>query len=234
MTQKTTTEVVCNIFNAVKNYLIQRGDIGKILYKKMPDFYCKNPSHEDLYALFINDAKVYRRDVSALINMHHKIDYQEMRMRKIKKAKKNGVEFKEVYDFDEYWSLLVEVLRDKHSTSPTHSISEIKYLKEKFPENIKLYCGFLEEKIISGVVIYETELVAHVQYIASGEVGREVGALDMVIDRLICDIYKDKKFFDFGISTENGGRLLNGGLMSQKEGFGARAFVHDFYEMKIK
>jgi hypothetical protein len=234
MTQKTTTEHVCNIFNAIKNYLMQRGDVSRILYKKIPDFYCENPSHEDLYALFINDAKIYRRDVSALINTSCKIDYQEMRRRKIKKAIKHGVEFKEINDFDEYWSLLSEVLRNKHSTSPTHTLNEIKYLKEKFPKNIKLFCGFIDDKIISGVVVYETELVAHIQYIASGDLGRELGALDMVIDRLLCDVYQNKKFFDFGISTENGGRLLNAGLMSQKEGFGARAFVHDFYEMKIK
>lgn len=61
MTQKTTANYVCDIIGAVKDYLIRRGDVNRIIYKKMPDFYCKNPSHEDLYALFINDATVFRR-----------------------------------------------------------------------------------------------------------------------------------------------------------------------------
>ena len=40
--------------------------------------------------------------------------------------------------------------------------------------------------------------------------------------------------FDFGISTEQGGRYLNEGLIFQKEGFGARTVVYDTYELNIE
>ena len=43
----------------------------------------------------------------------------------------------------------------------------------------------------------------------------------------------DKTYFDFGISTEENGRVLNSGLIDQKEGFGARGVVHDHYELDI-
>ena len=43
----------------------------------------------------------------------------------------------------------------------------------------------------------------------------------------------EKKYFDFGISTEQGGRYLNEGLVFQKEGFGARAVVYDTYAIKL-
>ena len=33
---------------------------------------------------------------------------------------------------------------------------------------------------------------------------------------------------------KNEGRFLNAGLIAQKEGFGARAVVHDFYELEIR
>ena len=46
------------------------------------------------------------------------------------------------------------------------------------------------------------------------------------------DVYKNKKFFDFGISNENEGKIINKGLLKWKESFGARAIVHDFYEVK--
>jgi hypothetical protein len=42
-----------------------------------------------------------------------------------------------------------------------------------------------------------------------------------------------KPFFDFGISTGRPSRVLNRGLIEQKEGFGAHAVVHDSYRMKI-
>jgi hypothetical protein len=40
-------------------------------------------------------------------------------------------------------------------------------------------------------------------------------------------------YFDFGISNERGGRILNEGLADYKEGFGARAVAHDFYELML-
>lgn len=39
--------------------------------------------------------------------------------------------------------------------------------------------------------------------------------------------------FDFGIVNEQQGWYLNKGLATQKEGFGARAIVHDFYKIKL-
>jgi len=72
------------------------------------------------------------------------------------------------------------------------------------------------------------------QYLACSPFGREVGALDYLLDVLVGEIYIDKKYFDFGISTENDGRKLNEGLIAQKEGFGARGFVHDFYKWDLR
>ena len=82
-------------------------------------------------------------------------------------------------------------------------------------------------------MVFENTQIVHTQYLANSIIGRDVGALDFVIDKLINEIYKDKKYFDFGISNENDGRFLNAGLIAQKEGFGARAVVHDFYELMV-
>ena len=60
-----------------------------------------------------------------------------------------------------------------------------------------------------------------------------MGAQDVIIDYLIDDYYKGKKYFDFGISTEKLGQVLNLGLISHKEGFGARATVNDFYQLSF-
>jgi hypothetical protein len=56
----------------------------------------------------------------------------------------------------------------------------------------------------------------------------------VILDFLINSYYSEKTYFDFGISTENEGMRLNEGLMSNKEGFGARAVVHDFYELSLE
>lgn len=87
--------------------------------------------------------------------------------------------------------------------------------------------------MLAGVVMYESDLVGHVQYIASTGEGKNMGALDLIFDFLINEYYRQKPFFDFGISNEKNGLLLNQGLIEQKEGFGARAVVHDQYEIRI-
>ena len=71
---------------------------------------------------------------------------------------------------------------------------------------------------------------------ANSERGREVGALDGLIDHLInliTKVYADKRFLSFGISTEREGQALNEGLLRSKEGFGATGLVHDWYELKL-
>ena len=82
-------------------------------------------------------------------------------------------------------------------------------------------------------MVYETERVAHAQYIAASAEGKALGALDCLFDWLITERYADKAYFDFGISTEQGGTWLNEGLQFQKEGFGARAVVYDAYEIRF-
>lgn len=233
LTQKASTSAVLEIFSALKEYLAS-SSIRKLIYKPIPHIYTSLPSDEDLYALFVNGARLFRRDVSSLIDLNGVVKYTKGRKWTINKAKKAKIEVQETSDFSGFWVLLNEVLQAKHGEKPVHSIAEIDYLRRCYPENIRLFTAIHDEKIIAGAVIYETEFVAHTQYLSNGDIGRELGALDLIIDYLIKDEYKNKKYFDFGISTEESGKFLNKGLISQKEGFGARAIVQDSYELEVK
>lgn len=226
------TETMLELFKALKLFCIEN-NIKKILYKCSPYIYHLRPSEEDLYAIFINDFKLIRRDVSTTIYLFDKIEYQKLRKRAVKKAINNGLIFEQTEDFITFWNILEEVLKEKHDTKPVHSVEEIIKLHNIFPDNIKLFVAKKDKKVLGGTLIFENKQIAHTQYLANSIEGRDLGALDFVIDRLITDIYKDKKYFDFGTSNEEAGRYLNSGLIAQKEGFGARAVVHDFYELKI-
>jgi hypothetical protein len=87
--------------------------------------------------------------------------------------------------------------------------------------------------LLGGVIVYASKNVAHAQYTAASDLGKEVGALDAVFTTLISDVFAGKRYFDFGISTERAGAYLNEGLAENKQGFGARAVVYDFYELEI-
>ena len=230
---KMTTEMMLNVFSNLKLFA-KENKITKIVYKCIPYIYHIKPSEEDRYALFRNDAVLIRRDVTTSIMLMNKIKYQEQRKRAIKKAKKNELIFEESRNYDEYWKILNEVLMLQHTAKTVHSLEEIKTLSMRFPNNIRLFVAKRNGSIIAGTLIYENQDIAHTQYLANSKEGKQIGALDFVIDVLINDIFSTKKYFDFGISNEDNGRYLNTGLIAQKEGFGARAVVHDFYELEIK
>ena len=81
--------------------------------------------------------------------------------------------------------------------------------------------------------MFRSAQVAHAQYIAVGEAGRESGALDGLFEHLIGAHALTHRYFDFGISNTDQGRVLNEGLMRQKEEFGGSAVAHDVYRLAL-
>ncbi|PHR59449.1 MAG: GNAT family N-acetyltransferase [Arcobacter sp.] len=230
---KMKTETMVKIFHELNNFA-KKNDFKKIIYKCMPYIYHLKPSEEDRYALFINKAHLIRRDVTSTINLTEPVRYSKGRKWTVNKAKKENLKIFESTDYKIFWKLLTSVLESSHEVKPVHTLQEIENLTKLFPKNIKLYMiKNIKDEVLSGAIIYENQYIVHTQYLANSDQGRKIGSLDLLIDYLIKDIYKDKKYFDFGISNEDAGKYLNTGLISQKEGFGARAVVQDFYELEI-
>ncbi len=125
-------------------------------------------------------------------------------------------------------------MRERHGVAPVHTATETEYLQSTFPENIRLFVAAKEGRMVAGSLVYVTPLVAHTQYLANSEEGRSCGALDYVVDKLISEVYPEKRYFDFGISTEDGGRILNEGLAAQKQEYGARGVVYNEYLIRIQ
>lgn len=230
--RKMTVQLMLSLFDSLKEY-IQENAIPRVIYKRVPSIYYTYPSDEDLYALFRNNAILTRRDISSTIYLPDRIRFSERRRRGVKNALKNNILVKESKDYDRYIEMLSDILAKYHDAKPVHTMAELRLLADRFPENIKLYAAYQDDRMIAGVVMYLTPKVAHTQYIANSEEGRQCGALDAVMDYLINECYSDKEYFDFGISNENEGRFLNEGLISQKQEFGGRAIVYDFYELKV-
>ena len=208
--------------------------IYEVLYKSIPYIYHIMPAQEDLYAIQYLGGTLIRRDPSSAIDLRYEIKYSSMKKRNIKKAQKSSIEIKTSQDFRGYWGLLTEVLRSKYKVSPVHTLDEITNLKRNFPNNIRLFLATLKDEILAGIVIYETKTVAHTQYLSVSESGKELFALDLLIDYLIKKVYSNKRFFDFGISSIDSGKNLNEGLIGQKEGFGAHTVIHDFYRLDLE
>jgi len=201
-------------------------------YKSFPRFYNVIGCDEVDYSLFLLGAKLYRRDTAIAISLRNRIDFQKRRERAIRKAKKLHVRIAEENSFTLFWNeVLTPNLKERFGVNPVHSLDEINFLGSHFPDNIRQFNAYLNDKIVAGTTIFETTSVAHAQYISSSEEGRKNGGIDLLFSQLIENVFSDKDYFDFGICNEEDGKRLNHGLLDWKEGFGGRAYSHDFYEI---
>jgi len=194
------------------------------------------PSDEMEYVCFLLDANLIRRDAIAILDLSNKIEISRVRKRGIETGKKHDLKIIEEATFDTFWNeLLLPNLKSKYNTNPVHSIKEITYLKSKFPNLIKQFNVYFEDKLVGGVTVFITKNVIHPQYIAGNAAFNTLyGGLDFLYQHLITTVFPDEKYFDFGISNENRGRNVNESLHYWKESFGARTIVQNFYEIETK
>jgi len=232
LSSKTTVLEILDVFEHVNNFLKSEG-VREVIYKAMPHIYQLMPAQEDLYALFRCGAELIGRNISSTIYQHNKIKFVESRKSGIRKAINNSLIVKESLDFEAFWKILDDNLINKYGIKPVHTIQEIEYLHNKFPENIKLYLVSKEGIPLGGTVVYITKQVLHTQYISSNLAGKKFGALDLLFDKLINEIYCKIPIFDFGQSTEQYGNILNDALIFQKEGFGGRGIMYDIYKYNV-
>lgn len=223
---------VLEVFKAVLKYL-QENNIEILRLKTLPNIYTKTPSDVLNYLSFLVKANIYRKDVISVIRPNEK-RFSNDRKKGFKRGLKHKLVIEEVIDFSAFWNeVLVPNLKEKYDILPVHSLEEITLLKEKFPNNIRQFNVYRDSKIVAGATIFETEQVAHVQYISGNTDKNELGSLDYLHIHLIIDMFKEKTYFDFGMSHTNDGKI-NEGLHYWKEGFGAYAVTQDFYEIESK
>lgn len=207
---------------------------SEILYKSVPYIFHRHPAQEDIYFLHnLHNARIVRRDLSCAIHLQSRLKLSKGRKWLLAKARKAGLQVTDSRDWSGFHSLLVDAL-SRHGVTPVHSAVELEYLHSKFPENIKLKTVSHEGVVVAACLLFVFNNVVHTQYLATSEVGKELGALDYIIEHCI-EMSKTAgyDFFNFGISTEQQGRYLNQGLIAQKESFGARGVCVDFYEISL-
>lgn len=208
----------------------------RLVYKAVPWFYHVTPAQDDVYALFRLGARRIRCDLSSTIDLQRRRQVSERRRRSLKKALRAGVEIREGWEYlPAFWQVVTDNLKQKHQAVPVHTLAEATLLAERFPDNIRCVVGLAADDVIAGVLLFTTPVVAHAQYIGSSAVGYELSALDAVFEHCIEQAVSDgKRWFDFGISTESSGLVLNDGLYRFKSEFGGGGTVHEFFEIDLR
>lgn len=225
---------VMRMLDAVCDYYKTKG-CKRLIYKAVPHIYSTSPCEADFYWLIQRGGSIVRRALSTAINLEAPLPFSTLRRRRVKKAQENCVTVARSTDFKGFWGILEKNLSERFGVKPVHSLEEITLLHSRFPSEILLYTATASEELVGGVVVFASRSVAHAQYIAANEYGKEIGALDLIFCTIVSDFQAaDYKWLDFGISTDHSGAHLNEGLLMQKEGFGGRSVCYDTYMLNLR
>lgn len=220
-----------------RSWLCYMSDCGivNVDYKPLPTIYHLYPSQEDHYALFRSGARLTEVNLSEALQPLCNPGFNTLQRRHLRKAASEitvgeALGEKEIGVFH---MVLCECLRERHGAMPVHTLDELLRLRDAFPENIRVFIARAGDCVVGGVCIYDTGTVAHVQYIATTSAGRRLNALTPLFARLMTEEFSKRRYFDFGTSNENGGQVLNPGLVRQKGSYGATGVAYERYGFSV-
>lgn len=233
MNAESTAARIQQLFRELNDYLRADGFI-KVIYKPVPHIFHRIPSEEDIYSLFsVCDAKLIDRSISSTLILQYPLKWHRDRRYGINKAKAHDVTVDESQDLKGFWEVLTFNLRNKYDSCPVHSLEEIELLHDRFPQQIRLFTASKDGKVLGGTVLYITSTVVHTQYISANLEGKQWRVIDALFDYLLHECDWQQRYFDFGTSNEEDGRILVEPLIYQKEGFGGRGICYDWYEWTL-
>lgn len=212
--------------------------VRELLYKTVPSIYHRLPCEDDRWALWRCGAQLVRRDALAVVGptpahwpakRRRPITRATRQRQELALAEHAGCPPEAAADWSTFWTLLDHELQARHGSRPVHTLDEMSLLAQRFPASISLRFARWSGGLVGGLVLFETPTVVHLQYMAADEQGRRCAALDLLLEQAIVHAQAGGKWFDFGHSNEDEGRVLNPGLAFYKESFGASTVVHDHY-----
>lgn len=226
---------VLGLFECLVGYMRAEG-FGELVYKPVPHIYTATPAQEDEYALWRLGAVQSCVNISAACRIDGEPELDRLRRRQLKKAesyiRENGLEIREFDDSGKLVRLIESCLDERYGARPVHNAAELALLKSRFPDNIHYFGIFEGERLQAGTCIFDTGTVAHVQYNSSTPLARETGILTTLVVNVM-ERFKDRRWFDFGTSNEDHGRVLNESLFQYKASYGCRGVLYPEYTLEL-
>jgi hypothetical protein len=234
MSTKTNGEMPMQWLEMVEDYMRENG-LNELIYKPIPHIYHRQPSEEDIYALFRAGATMSVCNLATVINLADPIVSSRIGKRAVKRQRQTGITVEEVNAVSVFWQIIVEDRRERHNTTPVHNLEEMERLHGLFPQNIRLFAAKSPSgEVLAGAVIYVAGGVLHLQYAAATSEGKDLYAVDIIYHEVINRLMPGYKWFDFGTSNEDAGRYLNVGMVHHKEEMGGRSIVYPMFTLNVE
>ncbi|RMD94627.1 MAG: GNAT family N-acetyltransferase [Calditrichaeota bacterium] len=203
-----------------------------------PIIYLKRPSHYIDFALYKAGFSYRKREVSSVVPLAADENgilarFSPESRRNVRRAQKLGVQVRQDRDYATFYQILQKNLKLRHNVIPTHSLDELLLLVERFPEAIRLFAAYVEDRMVAGIVLFNANpQVTLAFYISHDEAYQKYRAVNLLFYEVFrwC-IRQGFRYLDFGLFTVN--MEPNWGLARFKEGFGAQGVFRDSYKIQL-
>jgi len=225
------------IVEKLSSYCIEN-NFCKIRITQPPLIYSRRISQYMDFAFRKAGYHYLQREVSSILFLEHSVEenlakFKSSHRTAIRKAEKSGIIIKQTDEYGIFFKILKKNLSIRHNVSPTHSLSELLYLKELFPDRIILFGAYLKNEMIAGVINFViNNRIVLAFYISHKKQYQELRPINLLFYKIFnWAIHQQFKVFDFGIFTVN--ENPNMGLARFKENFGASGVFRDTMEINL-
>jgi len=231
------------IFEELLDYLSEKG-FRRIVIKTPNWLYCRKDIHIELldYLYGLNGFEM-QGEVGFFIDLEKIADgfenkFATLKRRKLKKAQKNSLIFKELYlehEIAEFYNVLEDNM-EKFGTIPLHSLEELlEFKNNRLTDIISFYGVYNHEEMIAGCMVFNfnNKKVFHTQYLASRHDKLELCPNEFLYANLIMEARRQEyRFLSYGTSTLEHGTILNRSLALFKEGFNTESYINRTYSLE--
>lgn len=198
-------------------------------------------SDDQEYWLYRHGCRVFRSELATSLFIDG-TPADEMLMRfdgkcrnMVRQAERAGIVVRETDDFTAFWSLLESMLAAKHAAKPTHTLEEILRLKNLTGDAIRLFGAYLDDRLVAGTLAISLhDQAVYTLYMAQDYAHQKHHPLHAAVAALagVC-ADEGRRVLHFGISTEDGGAIVNPGLFFFKESFGGTSVRRDSWQLDL-
>lgn len=230
--KRTSTQELERCFELMEDYYRTHGFNG-LVYKHKPALFASHVFDNDAWLLWRRGYNLWRRDLSFVIDLQNHCGFARDKRYRFNKSQRNGLTLVKNADLPQFMQLVKKNLNERFQVEPVHTAQEALLLQTNFPKNIFTWAVYQGDEFLGGCWLFTDHQFVHTQYLHTNDLGKELCAAEFLVDAIIGTFKADRRYFSFGTSTEEDGTVLNYGLASFKEGFGASGVCHDFYKLTL-
>jgi len=227
-----------DILKEFKKYLRENG-FKKCILRNPPSLYQSNVNEEYEYAMLLEGFQVNKYVITNIIDLNL-FEFEKLKnpkKRSIQKSARNiQVELIENNVTERSLKEFYDILhnnRELKNVTPTHSLSELVFLKNNLPGRIILFSAKIDRNIVGVCTLFlvKNDVVLNF-YLAADEEHKKDRVSDYLLYNSI-EWSKKNKFRLYDIGTSSVGNVLLQGLFDFKKKFMADGFLRKSYSINL-